>query len=1063
MISHVETVPFGRPATEALSRAVARAKRAGAAGGGRGPLSPVTVAVGSNFAGLSLRRLLGSGELGVAGLANVGFLTPFQLAELLAPPRPGRRPLTNPVLGAAVRRTLADDPGPFGEVATHPATEAAVAGLYAELSHLDGAALARVASTGHMASTAVELHRRVSRRLEGFDGEPELVSAIIEDLEPTELEARLGHLVWHLPEPATPSLERLMLHLAGAVDTSVLVGLTGDRDADEPVSALMGRAGVTPPEPAVEVSAPVSEHLVSVVDHDDEARAAVRRVVELAEAGVRLDRMAIFYPRADPYVRALEHHLAEAGVPANGPSRERLADSAAGRTLLGALELPAHNWRRDRVMALVASAPLRSGERGVYPTSWERLSRTAGVVGGLGDWARKLEGHHAALGARLVADPGIDPGRAERLEREQTDARELAEFVRTLAKAVGAITDARGWGEKSRASVMLLEQLLGPEHRRQGWPDDEVDAAGRVLDALARLALLDEIEPDPPQDVFVRALGDELDVGRRRSGRFGDGVAYGPLSSAPGQDLDAVVILGLAEGVLPGATSPDSLLSDAAREAAGPGLLVGRADHLHRQHRALLAAIAGAPPSARSLLHPRGDLRNGSANLPSRWFLDSVSAAVGEQVYSSDLHDLGSSVVQVVASHADGVLRSSVPASVAEHDLRSIRALRRAGADPLEHPAFDRALARRAGALRSRWSDVFTEWDGNLAGVPVPSPTRDGALLSPTGLESWAECGFRYYLSHVLHLRDRDDPERIRAIDARDRGSLVHEILERFLAEAIDTGPPDPGQPWSPAQRARLGELAVEVFDRYEAMGRTGRPLGWRLERQRLLGVLDRFLDADQAHRAAWRSRPDRVELPFGVDGADPVVFELPDGRSLHFRGVADRVDRAEDGRWIVIDYKTGKGTKYRDLEDDPFLGGTTLQLGLYSEAAHQLLGGDAAAAYYWLVDDPGSATPGYDWDDRRRERFGDLVSAMVEGIDAGVFAASPGEFDNRWNAHENCRYCDFDRICPTDRGEMAEAKVAAPELAVRRRLHPADDGDGQDRGAVGDDGGRGTVETGQP
>ena len=1013
-----------------------------------GPLAPVTVVVASNFAGLSLRRLLGSGEFGLPGLANVGFLTPFQVAELLTPPRHDHRALTNPVLGAAVRRALSDDPGPFVEVATHPATEAAVAGLYGELSHLDDEALTRLAAAGPMAATAVALHRRVVGYLGGFDGEPELVDSILDHPRPSELADRLGHLVWHLPEPPTPSLERLLIRLVGLAESTVLVGLTGDLSADEPVLALMDRAGVGRPEPTTPIAPPVAAHLVSVVDHDEEVRAAVRRVIELVEAGHRPDRIAIFYPRPDPYVRALEHHLDEAGVRANGPSRERLADSAAGRTLLGALELPRHGWRRDRVMALVASAPLRSGDRGVYPTSWERLSRTAGVVGGLDDWARKLEAHRSALAARVSADPGIDPERSDRLEREQADALDLATFVRSLAEAVGLVVRADGWTAKSDAARALMDQLLGPEHRRQGWPDAEVDASGRIVDALTRLARLDEIEPEPAHEVFTRALAEELEVGRGRSGRFGDGVAYGPLASAPGQDLDAVVVLGLAEGVLPGARPADSLLSDSVRDAVGPGLLARRSDHLHRQHRALLAALAGAPETTRSLVHPRGDLRTGSAHLPSRWFLDSVTAAVGERVYSSDLDRVGPTVVEIVASHADGVLRAPVPVSVAERDLRAVRSIERRGGEALDHPAFDAVNARGVRALRARRSRSFTEWDGNLAGARVPSPTRDGALLSPTGLESWAACGFRYYLSHVLHLRDRDDPERIRAIDARDRGSLVHQVLERFLGEVIADGSPEPDQRWTAEQRRRMVDIAREVFDEYEAMGRTGRPLGWRLERERLLGVLDRFLDADERHRAAWRSRPDRVELPFGVEGADPVVLDLPDGRSLRFRGVADRVDRADDGRWIVVDYKTGKGDKYRDLDADPFLGGTTLQLGLYSEAAHQLLGGDAAAAYYWLVDDPQSATRGYDWAADRRAQFVDLVAAMVEGIDSGVFAASPGEF-NQWSkAHDNCRYCDYDRVCPVARGEMAEAKVEAPELAVRRRLQPAEaDADAADGG----------------
>ncbi|MFP3906788.1 MAG: PD-(D/E)XK nuclease family protein [Acidimicrobiales bacterium] len=1054
MIRDVHTVAFGRNATEALAGAIVRAKHAG-------PLSPVTVVVPSNFAGLSLRRLLGGGALGAPGLANVGFLTPYQVAQRLAPPSlRGLRPVTNPVLGAAVRRALADDPGPFAEVASHPATEASVATLYGELSQVSAATLDALEESGGISATAVALHRRVARHLTGFYGEPELARAVVSRPDLVAAAAPLGHLVWHLPEPTSPTLDTVVAELATALDTTVIVGLTGVADADAAVLELCERSAIPMPASVEVPASPTASAVVSVPDPDEEARVAVRRVLELAESGVSLDRVAIYYPRSDPYVGALEHHLAEAGLPANGPSRERLADSVAGRTLLGALELPAQRWRRDRVMALVASAPVRAGPDHARPGAWEQLSRTAGVVQGLDDWQRKLSARQAHLTQRIETAQGPDLDRVPRLVAERDELDALATFVSGLAERVEAVTSATGWHRTCVAARDLLTHLLGAEHRRQRWPEAEVDAAARVDDALTRLALLDEIEPSPSHEVFLRALAGELEAGRGRTGRFGDGVAYGPLASAPGQDLDAVVVLGLAEGICPSPRRDDSLLPDAVRARARPGELPLRSQRLHHDHRALLAALASAPEGARTLVHPRGSLRNGSTNLPSRWLLDTVSVLAGTRVYSTEFASLGPPVVQVVGSPAAAIRAARVPLSVLEHDQRDLARTVDAGGDPLAHPAVDHEVGRGLRCLLGRRSHEFTEWDGNLAEapVPIPSPTRDGALLSPTGLEEWAACGFRYFLSHALGLRDRDDPERIREIDPRDRGSAVHTALERFFAEVIEAGSPHPDTPWSPAQRERLGQIAAEVFDDYESQGRTGRPILWRLERERLHALLDGFLTADDQRRAAWRSRPRSVELPFGLDDADPVVLGLSDGRTLRFRGKADRVDRTEDGRWVVIDYKTGKGTRFRGLDDDPFLSGTTLQLGLYAEAARQRLGGLDASAYYWMVDEAARyATFGYAWTPERRDRFLDLVGAMVEGIEAGVFPATPGEYDHFRRTHDACAYCDFDRVCPVDRGERAEAKVDAPELAVRRRLVPlaaesaeSDSADGADPAEVG-------------
>ena len=58
----------------------------------------------------------------------------------------------------------------------------------------------------------------------------------------------------------------------------------------------------------------------------------------------------------------------------------------------------------------------------------------------------------------------------------------------------------------------------------------------------------------------------------------------------------------------------------------------------------------------------------------------------------------------------------------------------------------------------------------------------------------------------------------------------------------------------------------------------------------------------------------------------------------------------------------------------------------------------------------------------------------------AGVFAASPGEWDSWRLTNSNCSYCDFDSVCVRDRGDQATAKSEAPELAVRVSLTPARD-----------------------
>lgn len=1036
MISGVEEVGYGRPASNALARAI------GAAKGGRA-LAPVTVVVSSNFVGLSARWLLGSGALGLAGVANVSFLTPLRLAQLLgAEQMLDRQALTNPVLSAAVRRALATNPGPFAAVADHPATEAALVGLHRELATLEPAGRAAVAGHDVAAAAAMRLHDLVVARLHGFHDEAELARAAADRpglglaLEP------FGQFIWYLPAPVPGPLTFLLSILFGVAPTRVIMGLTGNDGADQAVRRVVRLAGAGPFVPTTEPEGPPPlpspARVVSVSDPDEEVRWVVRQMLSLMCSGVPADRMAVFYPVVHPYLGLLRQHLAAAAIPANGPASQPLANSAVGRTLLGALALPSQLWRRDRVLAVLSGGPLRDGQAPVPAVAWDRHSRDAGIVAGLDDWHRKLARYHQQLQADgQAAVAAGDPARAQRRSNATASAAALSEYVQMLAALIKAVQVTPTWAEKSHAALRLVEALLGRAEQWRDWPVQELDAAEAVQTAVARLAELDPVDPQPTAEAFRQALVGELDRGHGRQGRFGEGVLFGPLSAAVGLDLDAVFLLGGIEGLCPAPRRLDSLLSEGARAAAG-GELASADDRRLDQHRAWLAALAAAPPGAAIALVPRGDLRRGRRTQPSRFVLDGLSAHAGRLVAVTEFDELGPPLVEVVASHASAVLGAGHHGTVGDRDVVELTAAKAGGVVPHTHPL---AALTGAGFLAQHLRDgaAFTAFDGNLAGQVI-STTSEPVPLTATRLEAFAQCGFRYLLGPVLGLRERDDPARVVQLSPMDRGSALHEVLERWSREALAHGVPSPHQRWNPQQRARLMEIAGEVFDELERRGRTGRAVLWQLDRERLLAQLQRFVDQDDGYRAAKLARPVAVELSFGMDGERPLELNLHNGRALAFRGRADRVDRIGDRNAVVVDYKTGRADAYQDLNGDSatnaFAGGTMLQLGLYAEAARQHLGVDQVESYYWVLSGlTGATLRGYQWTDELREQFLEVLGHIVEGIEGGLFPMVPGGWNTFRSGYENCRYCEFDAVCPRDRGESAEVKLADPQLRSRLAL----------------------------
>ena len=425
MIDNIVVTAYGRPAGLELGAAVSAAKA-------DGPLQPVTVVVGSNFAGLGARRLLGSGELGPRGVANVGFVTPFRLAEMLAVGQmAGRRPLTNPILGAAVRKALTEDPMQFREVAGHHATESALAALAGELANVSEPALARIEAAGGSGASSVQFYRSIKSHIGQFHNELDVAVAAARRADLPQALEQFGHLIWYLPSRLSRPLAQLLDAVFQAASATVIVGLSGVDDADEPTWEACAAAGVKRPsfDTNAIISSVSADSIVSVTDADEEVRAVIRRVAALADKGVPLDRIGVFFATPDPYVRILEQQFAASGLPCNGPSRRSLGESVAGQTLLRALSLPADRWRRDKVMALANAGPLRYGGESVSPAAWETLSRKAGVVQGLSDWKAKLEVHQKGLSSqREVAASDEQDWRVARIDRDEAALEKLGSF-----------------------------------------------------------------------------------------------------------------------------------------------------------------------------------------------------------------------------------------------------------------------------------------------------------------------------------------------------------------------------------------------------------------------------------------------------------------------------------------------------------------------------------------------------------------------------------------------------------------------------------------------------------
>ena len=1032
-------------------------------------MAPVTVVSPSRYASLALRQ-----ELGDTGFINVRFIQMPVLAELLggaALAAKGKKPLTSTLQSISLRQLLSETTGLLQPVRLHARTQSSVRAAFRRLRHLDGEELADLAAMGGVASEVVSLYRRHRQALadEWFDSE-DLAGEAAEAVRNSEAAALddLGHIIVFLPRPFSPGQTALALALARVERCSVILGVTGDDQADRLIEDMQGQL-----EPVMGEAVPVADpvppasvpqeiiHLHVAPSAHEELRWVIRQIVaEADDGGTPFHRMAVLYRMENPYGTLIRDELAISGIPMAGPGRDLLADTPAGSTLLGLLDLPANDFRRDEVMEWLTGCPVKPAGSSLHdfsPSRWDAISRQAGIVGGLEQWRERLSSY--ARSVREQAEQGerdgsISEARAAAMRDNAAAALALREFVLELASALTPPADGSAWSAFCEwQSKLLKDYLARPTANVDGNEMEGFDREEeRVLQLLEEVKSADFLSGAATAEEFRQVVRDALQVPQGHLGPTGRGVFVSSFSNAAGMSFDKVWLVGMIEGAVPPALRPDPLLPQG--DLTGRGSLTPAQRRMAEERYDYLSALATAP--RRTLSYPIAESASRRAAHPSRWFLEQASELAGRPIHSGDLPSLTEEQWVSVTKSAEDALDGLVDGGLADLlDYRLDRLVRwkEARNSIVMHPlAAGESLARAANMGRARRSRRFSQYDGNLAGVAAGSSF--GQLLerrpiSPTRLEAWATCPFRYFLANVLWLGALETPEDTTRITPLERGKLIHKILEDFIVQSRDAGlVPPPGQPWTEADNHRLLQIAETEFEAADARGVTGKPLLWELEKHNIRDDLVAFLVAEANIREQTKTAEIRVEAPFGLGGDSPDVLDEATG--LRFRGLIDRVDISADGKSVlVMDYKTGSPRPYDGLEKDPIDHGKRLQLGIYSLAAQRMAPNatDVKAAY-WLTSGRGefrfAPRDRFDINDTdTARRFRDGVTTVVSGITLGVFPANPGEMGR--DGFINCQYCDFDSLCPSRRGYIWETKKSDGVAAIYRQLA---EGDSEDSGA---------------
>jgi len=1015
----------GAPALEALRTVLDEVR-------GGDPLAPVDVIVPTGVAGVTVRRALA----GDAGLANVRFSALPQVAERLAARHLAltghsvSRPLTAAVRSQAVRAIIAGAHGTLAKAARHRATLSLLDGLMGELDEvqLDPAVIDRIALSTHGVEV-LDLFTDYRSRVGDLVTHGEMLLRAIEAIDAGN--APQTQVILRSPSRLTTAEKVFLraLHDRGRL-SAVLIG-----SPDATIGWLHEGLGEEPAKPGTPASADL--HLTVAPDAEEEIRLVVREVLTaLSDTKCRPERIGIAYRASTPYARLLRERLKVAGVPHHVPSQRTLDQTITGRVALGLLELQLHDFPRADVIRWLSDGPLVDADGHHLPADWwDRLSREAGVARGAATWADRLALYAAEQDRRggLLTPDQAD--RAASLDRRASATRALATFVSSVAAASLQVVHATSWAGVAESLTAALTLVLGNRSKVDAWTSAdpslvrevelEQGSYDAVLASVTALAELDESVEQPTPSTILDALRGELDRSVSSGTTLGRGVLVGPFSQFVGSDLDLLCVVGMTEDAFPPRTREHAILRDSDRILMSPELRTVAARRRDERER-WLAVLHSARRI--ELSYPRADTRSQRRQFAAPWFLEQATRLNGDDlVGASQVDALVRPWLTAYPSFVDSLERATAFETVHELDVSLAM---RSGLDVLATQ--DPRLQRGIAANRARAKGEFGPWTGSAGPLPAGLRERVEGGMSATSLQNWATCPASHFFSRVLGIRDLEDRASADSIDARDKGTLVHKVLERVFGPHV--GKPDvpgiaPETPWSSDDLAVAVELLEAEARDLEARGLTGREVLWQAQLSRLRRALRRILDTDSQLRATRRSWPIYVEAAFGRDGADPLVIELPTQGRVPFAGYIDRVDGTESGDLIVTDYKTGKAYGYDDIpklgrvEADPDLidRGRKLQLVLYALAAREVSDRPDAQvdAYFWFVEQ-GDLHRGGIVDDAQAARLRTALDVVVGGIRAGINPANPGVAQlfprESWAA---CSFCPYDRVCPSTRLEQ--------------------------------------------
>lgn len=233
--------------------------------------------------------------------------------------------------------------------------------------------------------------------------------------------------------------------------------------------------------------------------------------------------------------------------------------------------------------------------------------------------------------------------------------------------------------------------------------------------------------------------------------------------------------------------------------------------------------------------------------------------------------------------------------------------------------------------------------------------------LSHSSISMYLECPKKYEFKYIQRIPET--PKHYFSF-----GQSVHKALEFFYGVAT---PPAPG--------------LEEVLAFYEKH--------WKKEGYKdLEQEAQYFAEGQRILTEFYKKHLPDFKIPFFAEyGFNLKVDAIP------VTGKVDRIDKLENGKLAIVDYKTGKAFDLERVKKDP-------QLTMYQMACGQLLGAEVESLTFYHLPSLTELTVAPHSQAQVTKLRGTIVQ-VAESIQARHFEPKPEE--------SKCKFCDYKPICP--------------------------------------------------